>query len=242
MNEEILNNFERGVFYHGTHEDESEAIAREGFRVWFHDPEFGRYSRGGNLGNGIYLTCNWRTAHWFGNVLLKVSMRPGTRILDSAVPPDGKTLDYLNREFGREILKKPAWEVIPKNKKLSLNEMVNLYRHHYQMTWEKSYKKDEWGSSWTNWRTLHFKLLGTFRSALIRYGFHGVGNPVDENGIVVFAEDRLGLVEVVTAVHSRKQLSEDFHEFASLADLKHALDCNLSARVKRLMAEVNERD
>lgn len=47
---------------------------------------------------------------------------------------------------------------------------------------------------------MELPLLGRLRSLLIRYGFHAYGNPADHNGLVVFAGDRVRLVEVVAEV------------------------------------------
>ena len=138
MDGEIIANFELYTFYHGTSLEATEAIAREGFQIWVEDNEIGRYARGGNLGTGIYLSCNWRMSLWFGSTLLRVGVRPGTKLLNTAIPPDDKTIDYLQREFGRDILRKPAWKILPKNKKLKLGELVNLFRYHYGEYWEKN--------------------------------------------------------------------------------------------------------
>lgn len=128
MDSNVLDNFEKHVFYHGTSLEAAESIAQHGFCVWFEDDEGGRYAGGGNLGTGLYLTCNWRIALWFGPILLRVAIRPGTRLLNSALPPDGKIVDYLQKEFGREILRKTPWKVLPKNKKLKLRELISLFR------------------------------------------------------------------------------------------------------------------
>ena len=188
---ETVENLTRRVFYHGTSLEAARGIHESGFKVWFNDEEFGRYSIGGNLGTGIYVTCNWRTALWFGDVLLRVEMEPGTRILDASRPPDSAVLRYLQREFGRGILKDSPWKAIPHNKRLKLSELIALVRYHYQATWTRE--------NWNRPRPLskHFRLLGQFKSMLVRYGFHGYGNPADDNGIVIFAEDRLQLVELI---------------------------------------------
>lgn len=198
---EVPGSSDKHVFYHGTSLKAAESIARDGFRVWFQDDEIGRYAGGGNLGTGIYITCDWRVALWFGPALLRVTIRPGTRLLNAAVPPDGKIVAYLQREFGREVLKKPPWKVIPGNKKLTLRELIALFRYHYRNTWEKEYGKDRDGfPGWPMRRELHSRMLGGFKSLLIRYGFAGYGNPADDNGIVIFAEDRLILKEVVAEI------------------------------------------
>ena len=159
----------------------------------------GRWRGYGNLGAGIYITCNWQIAREFGSTLLRVGLKDGTKILNTAPPADPRVIEYLCREFSRDILIKASWKVIPKNKKLKLSEMINLFRYHYWNTWERCYDRDtksslKWIAGWEQ----HFKMLMNFRSLLIRYGFHGYGNPDDDNGIVIFADDRLELKETIT--------------------------------------------
>ncbi len=245
MDSDILQNLSRHVFYHGTSLDAAEAIAREGFRAWFADDEDGHYPSGGNLGIGVYITCNWRTALWFGPVLLRVVLRSGTRLLNAALPPDGKCLDSVKREFGREILLKSPWKVLPRNKKLALPEVIALFRYHYQRTWEKDYGKDRDG--WWKWpkrRERHEQRLRDFRSVLIRHGFHGYGHPADDNGIVVFAADRLTPTEVVAEV-SRADYDAafelNFAAFTNLDCLKRLFDTSGCDRARQLALDVAQR-
>ena len=220
MNDDFLSDFRNHVLYHGTSLGRAESIARKGFRVQFNEQDGEQCCSGGNLGAGIYITCNWRIALWFGPTLLRVGLRPGTRLLFSAVAPDSKTIAYLQREFGREILNSPPWKVIPKNKRLTSHELVALFRYHYCQTWEKSYGTDgEWGSRWPAERERHSRLLDNFRSLLIRYGFHGYGNPADDNGIVVIAGDRLVLQEVVGEIPSSDYPALWKSDFRSLGDV-----------------------
>lgn len=219
MREEILSNFDQHIFFHGTSPKSARKIAQQGFRVWLRDKEVGRYASGGNLGNGIYITCNWRMALWFGPVLLRVGLRSGTRVLNAAVMPDSKVLSYLQREFGREILKKPPWKVVPENKKLRQHELIALFRYHYEKTWERAYGFAKWPKQ----REQHARLVDVFRSLLIRYGFHGYGNPEDDNGIVVFSGDRLVLVEKMGKVpeaYYKEWIQSDFDLLASPEDLQ----------------------
>ena len=192
MDNSVLDNFNQHVFYHGTSLEAAESIAQGGFCVWFEDDEFSRYASGGNLGTGLYISCNWRIALWFGPTLLRVEILHGTKLLNSALSPDSKIVDYLQREFGREILRKPPWNVLPRNKKLKLRELVSLFRYHYCHTWEKEYSRDRCGlSRWPRRREFHSRLLDDFRKILIRYGFHGYGNPEDDNGIGVLPKTGL---------------------------------------------------
>lgn len=246
MDSEILQNLGTHVFYHGTSLEAAESIAREGFRVWFTDAEGDHYARGGNLGNGIYISCNWRMAMFFGPTLLRVTVQPGTKLLNAALPPDMACIDSLKREFGREILIKSPWKVLPKNKKLKLGEVIALLRYHYLHTWEKYYRKDPQCSLRCPKRPeVHGLCLDDFRRVLIRYGFHGYGSPASDNGIVVFAGDRLMPAEVIAEVSSDasgRWGTVDPAEFASLDQVKDAFRRGGSERAKRLADFVADRE
>ncbi len=222
MDSDILENFQKHVFYHGTSLDAAESIIQQGFQVWIQIEDWGRGPRGGNLGVGVYLSCNWRTALWFGATLLRVSIRPGTRLLNAAIPPDKSCLAYLEKEFGREILNKRPLKVLPKNKRLTLHELVNLFRYHYWHTWEKG-KDREAGVEWPRRREMHSELVSDFRKFLIRCGFDGFGNPEDLNGVVIFAEDRIKVNELVADipfdVYSEARHSY-FEQFQSLDEIR----------------------
>ncbi len=235
-------NFMRHIFYHGTHLDTVEHIVHQGFRVWFSDEDGERYCSDGNLGTGIYITCNWRTTLWFGSALLRIDLRLGTRLLDASVPPDPNILAYLRHEFGHEILSKPPWQALPRNKQLTLPELINLFRLHYQKTWEKHYGVDREGfSRWPRQRNLHAQLLANVRSLLLRDGFHGYGNPDDDNGIVVFAAARLILKELITELPPpdyAQAWPTEFRSLGSLADVRTSFMARGSERAKRLAEQI----
>jgi hypothetical protein len=246
MDRDVLHNLERHVFYHGTSLEAAESIATEGFRAWFMDPEYGQYSGYGNLGTGVYITCNWRTALWFGPVLLRVAVAPSTRLLDATLPPDDKCIDSLRREFGREILRKSPWKVVPRNKKLRRAEVIDLFRYHYRWTWEKDYGRDRDGfRRWPKRQEMHSQRLDDFRSVLVRYGFDGYGNPDDDNGIVVFAAERLSLEEVVAEIPSSEYILDGlecrFSRFAGLEEARRVFRRSGCDRAKRLADQVAAR-
>ena len=237
MDTDSIVNLRNRVFFHGTRLEDVEAIARQGFREWFQEEEFGRCARGGVLGRGIYVSCNWRTALWYGDALLCVGVRRGTRFLDASVPPDPKCIEYLQREYGREILKKPPWTVLPKNKRLTLAELTALVRYHYAWTWMKDFGKDAAG--WPKWprkRWRHGDLLPGLRSLLVRYGFHGFGNPDDEMGIVVFSGDRLVLSALVADVPRPE--SPRRADWGNLAELDRHFRAHGSEQAKRLAEQI----
>ena len=235
---DILENFANKVFFHGSNLIFIENIIRKGFRVWFVDKYFGRYSVGGILGDGIYITCNWRMALSYGDTLLRVTIKPGTKLLNSAVPPEKKVIDYLKREFSSEILKKSPWKVLPPRKKLTLNELVNLFRYHYWNAWIKDYGLDRDGNDRLPRRQVkHFYLLEDFKKLLVRYGFDGYGNPEDSIGIVVFAGDKLVLEEMIA--HIPKQFyiewfNKNFKNVGSIEYLKRFFERHGPDEAKRL--------
>jgi len=243
MDSNILDNFEKHIFYHGTTLDAAVSIVKNGFQIWDYDKYFGRYAKGegGNHGKGIYLTCNWKTAFGFGPTLLRVSISPGTKLLNSAISPDAKIINYLKREFGKDILRKPSWKVLPKNKKLKLNELINLFRYHYWHAWEKLFRGHKDWDKWPQKRDLHWKLLNNYASILKRYGFHGYGNPDDYNGIVIFADDRLLLKEVVAhipGINLVSDISADSHNFTNIDAIRDYFGKHGTYQAKKLAEKV----
>jgi len=115
----VLENYQKRIFYHATHSWNLESIAKHGLKVWREDDEDGRLRGGGNLGAGLYITCDFRVALYFGEILFRVSIRPGTKILNSVLPPDVKCISYIKREFGDEILKSLLGKLFPKIKSLN---------------------------------------------------------------------------------------------------------------------------
>lgn len=201
---EVLANLERRVFYHGTTKRAARRILREGLKDYSWTEEtpllkskanrgIVRYMHDGQYGRGTYVTCNWRTALHFGPVLFRVELQPATRILLLDVPPDAKVIDSLKREFGREILKAPPRKVMPNNKRLTLNEAIQLARYHVR-------KSEAAGCWWNGKPNPHLHLIFDLRNLLVRYGIHGWGEPTDLGGIVVFATDRLRVAELVLCV------------------------------------------
>ncbi len=194
---EVQENLRAGTFYHGCKNlEDLGSISTQGFRGDFFDEE-GRWQRDGNLGKGVYLTCDWRTAVWFGSILLEATLLQGTRILDTSIPPDRRVLRYLKREFGNELLVTgDIRKILPKNKQLSLPELVELTRYFYDRVWNRDWSTEKsWRFSACDRREM--RALHHAVSFLKRYGFHGYGHPQDDNGIVIFAPDRIKLTKVV---------------------------------------------
>ncbi len=212
---EIQRNLRAGRFFHGCKNSEDLAsITMSGFRGEFYDDE-GRWLRDGNLGKGVYLTCDWRTAVWFGPILLEATLTKGTRILDASPAADPHVLRSLKREFGHELLVTgDIRKVVPTNKHLTLEELVELTRYFYHRVWDRDWSVERgWKFSAQDRRDA--RALNKTVSFLKRYGFHGYGHPQDDNGIIIFAPDRIQLSKVVRALDW-----PDYHRLGDLEILK----------------------
>lgn len=224
---EIPANLERRVFYHGTSKRVARKILAHGLRDYSwtaeapllknkanHERDRWLHGSGGVYGRGTYITFNWRAALYFGPVLFRLRLQPGTRIVRLDLPHDPKIIDTLKREFGREILKASPWKVLQKNKRLTLDEAIPLARYHndiYERTWADCDPSNP-----------HEALMFDIRKILVRYGIHGWGEATDLNGIVIFATDRLKVAKVILSLPTEKlwtesrDLSRCYRDYASL--------------------------
>lgn len=136
---------------------------------------------------------------WFGPLLLETVVQKGSRILDVSKTADIKTLRYLKKEFGAELLScRDIRKIIPQNKNLRLKELVAITRHFYHLTWEKDWGNDSEGfSKWPPKRQKCFEALASTIKFLKQSGFHGYGDPTSDNGILIFAADRVKLQRVI---------------------------------------------
>lgn len=200
LSAEVALHLKQHTFFHGSESAEDMAkIFRGGFTREFTDSD-GRWFRDGNLGIGIYLSCDWRTAVWFGNVVAQCTLERGTRVLDTSAPPDRAVLRYLRREFGTELLDsaKP-FQALPHNKRLTLEEFTAIFRHHYHQTWSKV-AQDERAYRWSERRVRHSKAVQQCARMLGRYKLHGYGHPADDNGMVIIQPERIKPERVIAEV------------------------------------------
>ena len=192
------------VFYHGTSKRNARHILKEGFRDWSwiestplikHKAKQGitKWFHGGYYGHGTYITCNWRAALYFGPVLFRVELQANTRLLDLGTPPEPRVIDSLVREFGREILTKSPHKVMPRNKRLTLDEAIQLARYHAENMGYYNGRKADLQQN-------HEKQFLELRSILIRYGIQGWGETSDLGGIAIFATDRIKAREVIVSL------------------------------------------
>ena len=97
------------------------------------------------LGRGIYLTKSIDRAYSYAmcnspdyilwGAVVSVRLKKSTRILDISAPPDKSTLNYLKKEFGKDIINPFRFHLcIPRNKHLTKKEIIALcrYFHHQQ--------------------------------------------------------------------------------------------------------------
>ena len=202
------------------------SIFKEGFKVDFFDKDGERYLyNSGNLGMGTYITKDWRVGVFFGDILIEARLKEGTRIIDVSLAPDKKTIAYLRKEFGNEMLRGgEIRKTLPRNKRLKERELVELLRYHYNGAWEKTFK-----SPYPNRKSIvNFQRHRAGIKECVRYlkiyGFHGFGNPNDENGMLIFSPDRV-IPERIKAVLSRDTFFwerdlEDFKGIKTLKDLQ----------------------
>jgi hypothetical protein len=182
----------KNCFFHGTGALSAVCIAVDGFRLL---DERLRPFGPGCIGGGIYLTAAPKNAAWFAGgegCVLRVRLAPGTRILRLDGRFDQRIIDSLRREFGADVLSADFDRAIPRNKKLTRAELINLFNY-------------LWGKT----------LLGNFsdehrqvRRYLTRNKYHGMGHETSDVGIVIFNPSRL-VLEGVMCLRSRTQsLSE----------------------------------
>ena len=189
--------------YHGTSKFSARSILRQGLRDWSWTENSYRFryrkkegadrqKHGGALGPGTYVTRNWRVGLHFGPVLFRVELQPGTKIVTLDVPAEAKIINRLKREFGHEILIKNPLKVIPRNKRLTLEEAIQLTRHHFNTSLNC-------GRDWEAW-DFHRSRMFELRPILMRYGIHGWGESSDLFGIAIFNTSRIEIREVVVSL------------------------------------------
>ena len=101
--------------------------------------------------------------------------------------------------------------MVPTNKHLTLGELVELTRYFYHRVWDRDWSVERsWKFSAQDRRDA--RALNKTVSFLKRYGFHGYGHPQDDNGIIIFAPDRIQLSKVVRAL--------DWPDYHRLGDLE----------------------
>ena len=178
------------LFYHGTSPLAAICIAMDGFRLL--DNNLRRWS-GGALGDGIYITADLSTASFFAEIgarsprktatlyVIRTRLSAGTRILRLDGSYDRKVIDYLGREFGRELFTPKFDRAIPSNKHLTAVELINLANY----LWERGAKHGGI-AAWSGHED-----QGPLRRYLAKHKFDGMGCTESDIGVVVFNPSKL---------------------------------------------------
>lgn len=201
-------------YYHGTKALGAVCISIDGFRLL---PTTLRRWGYGAIGNGIYVTGLLDIASFFAEAyIFRVRMRPGSRILRLDGQYDQSVIDYLRREFGKEVLSHHFDRAIPKNKHLTRTELIQLANY----LWEKEKGFTAWGSA---------EEQGPMRRYLMKHQYDGVGCLDSHMGVVVFNPSTLqtdGLFQL--------------HPPAGGDSDSHTLDCLKPLDPMRLAVEAAE--
>ena len=106
------------LYYHSTEPRFVDSIMKGGFKI-------GELTWGRVLGRGLYLSATSEYARKYHGVIIICTLKRGTRILWHK-PYNKRVISYLKREFGSSIIRPDFHKLIPKNKKLSKNELSNF--------------------------------------------------------------------------------------------------------------------
>ncbi len=167
--------------YHGTSKESAADILKRGFNLDNHT-----WGRG--WGQGVYLSLDAEFASIWGSVIIRCQLLPNTRILwhDNHDP---KVIDYLKKEFKKDITRPDFWKVLPVNKQLTKNELVNLWRYlvHRYYQHPRRFKKEGYQVLVRNYSRIYKQLR--------LHQFHGVGNrDVQWPEVLLFNPSRVNAV------------------------------------------------
>jgi hypothetical protein len=191
---------ESRTYYHATRAGNLRGILEYGFRDRWLDEDGESGESWGILGYGTYICEDFQVCLDRGNALLRLELQKGTRILDTTGEVEKDKIDSLRREFGKEILEKPPWKVLPGNKKLTKSEVITLARYHYQGIYEVGPNRNLYKPSARKRDFRQYRVYDQCRAMLTRYGYHGWGAPNDDAGVVIFSGDRIKIKELVTVI------------------------------------------
>lgn len=169
---------EPASLFHGTCEEYAWSIMLRGFSLvnecW-----------GRGWGNGVYLSSTDEFASTWGSIIIHCRLQAGTRLLWHK-DYDRKVIDSLRREFGKAIVSPAFWKVLPLNKQLTRNEVIQLW--HYLVT--RHYKNPR---RFRANRLEHLqKNYSRLYKQLRRHGYDGVGfRNADWPEILVFNPARV---------------------------------------------------
>ena len=127
---------------------------------------------------GIYLTKSIDVAEMFayGDIIFKCRLSDKVSILRIDEKYDKKVIDYLRREFGREILTSDVSKAMPSNKHLTKKELINLLNYRFNKDFWRQNRKGEWCS----------EISPSVRHQLKLHKFDAIGNAENMAGIAIF--------------------------------------------------------
>jgi hypothetical protein len=162
-------------YYHGTFDYKAIQILYEGFRL---KKRYCDWGRTGTFKEGIYLTKSIDVAEMFayGDVIFKCRLSDKISILRIDEKYEKKIIDYLRREFGRNILTGDISKAMPANKHLTKKELINLINYRFS---RMGYWK---GNDIWKWDAV----IPSVRHQLKLHKYDAVGNAENMAGIAVF--------------------------------------------------------
>ncbi len=162
-------------FYHGTTDYKAIQILYEGFRL---KKKYCYWGKSGMFKEGIYLTKSIDVAEMFayGDIIFKCRLSDKVSILRIDEKYDKKVIDYLRREFGREILTSDVSKAMPSNKHLTKKELINLLNYRFNKDFWRQKRKGEWCS----------EISPSVRHQLKLHKYDAIGNAENMAGIAVF--------------------------------------------------------
>ena len=231
-------------YYHGTSYYSAYRILNEGFRLIKY------YGGGGVKGSGIYVTDNLdyafdmaRSKGWVneGNpnktCIIECDLKITQPIFWTKKEYDPKVIKYLKKEFDKRIIDSDydISKFIPKNKKLTKKEVVNLVNF-WGVQSEKEREKERAKRN-NSWRACKVKgdssYLSNVRFLLSRYNYSSWGQYThdcwDSDEIVVFNPSEVVPIKVygVTGDWDKKELTYENSKLmgeVSLEDLKEGYE------------------
>lgn len=177
------------LFYHSTSALAAVSISVDGFRLM---SDMMRNWSGGALGSGIYITAALEMAQFYARVAnsgvtLRVRMVSGTQILRLDGQYDQRVIEYLGREFSRELFSPNFVKAIPANKRLTRAELIHLVN----FLWARGEaRKPRSLQPWCD-------ELGPLRRCLARCRYDGLGSVDSDIGVVIFNPSRLKVESIL---------------------------------------------
>jgi hypothetical protein len=173
---QISDKLAENEYYHGTLCYKAFQILYEGFRL---KKYYTYYGNSGTFKQGIYLTKSLSSAAYFGwQYVFKCQLQKGVSIIRINLKYDQKVINYLKREFSKDILTGPLNIVIPRNKHLTRNELIQLLNYRFCKAKFSPRNPKKCG----NW----FNSIDSFRQHVQLHNYDGFGESESLDGVVIF--------------------------------------------------------